>query len=133
MNAVDTNILVRFLVGDDKKQAQIVYKLFKNAETKNEELFVPLVVVLELIWVLESAYSIKRDEIINAIADLLTMPILSFEHGEALQRFIIAAPKSNYDLSNLLIAHSAKNSGCKASYTFDKKAAKYELFELITE
>ncbi len=81
MNAVDTNILVRFLVGDDKKQAQLVYKLFKNAEEQNEELFVPLVVVLELIWVLEAVYSIERDEIINAIADLLTMPILNFEHG----------------------------------------------------
>ncbi len=131
MKAVDTNILVCFLVGDDKKQAQIVYDLFKNAEATNEELFVPLLVVLELVWVLESAYAVERNEIINSIADLLIMPILNFEHGEALQRFVITARKSNYDLSDLLIAHSAKNSGCKASYTFDKKAAKYELFELM--
>jgi predicted nucleic-acid-binding protein len=31
MMAVDTNVLVRFLVKDDAKQAALVYQLFKRA------------------------------------------------------------------------------------------------------
>ncbi len=32
MKALDTHVLIRFLVGDDKKQAMSVYRLFKEAE-----------------------------------------------------------------------------------------------------
>jgi predicted nucleic-acid-binding protein len=56
MNAIDTNILIRFITKDDDKQSTLVYQLFKNAEEKEEKLFVPLLVVLEIIWVLQSAY-----------------------------------------------------------------------------
>lgn len=131
MKGIDTNILVRFLVGDDELQAKKVYNIFKKAEENKNELFVPLLVILELVWVLESVYQIKRKEIIDSISDLILMPILKFEHQTALQKFIYAAPKNSYDLSDLIIAHSAKEQGCKSVMTFDKKASKYNLFELV--
>ncbi len=118
MKAVDTNILVRF-------------NLFKETEAKSEELFVPLLVIIELIWVLEAVYSIGRKDLLDSIGDLLLMPILKFENVEAIQKFIRVARNSTYDLSDLLIAHSTRNSGCETIYTFDKKASKYELFELL--
>jgi len=58
MKGIDTNILIRFLIGDDAGQAEIVYRLFKEAESSRSELFVPLLVVLGMIWVLESVYEI---------------------------------------------------------------------------
>ncbi len=130
MKGIDTNILVRFLVGDDELQAKKVYAIFKKAEANKYELFVPLLVILELVWVLESVYKIERKEIIDSISDLLLMPILKFEQQSALQQFIYAAPKNSYDLSDLIIAHSAKEQGCETVMTFDRKASKYNLFEL---
>jgi len=88
MKAVDTNILVRFLTKDDAIQAQKVYELFKKAETKREPLFVSLLVVLELLWVLESVYSIPREEIVDAINELLYLPVLKFENIPILWTFI---------------------------------------------
>jgi len=35
MIAVDTNILVRFLVGDDERQAKKIYNVFKRTENEN--------------------------------------------------------------------------------------------------
>ena len=130
MRGIDTNILVRFLVADDESQAKTVYKIFKKAEANKEELFVPYVVVLELIWVLESVYEISRDDILDSISELLLMPIFEFEKLSALQAFISLAKKSKYDLSDLLIGISAKNYGCEKVITFDKKASKSSLFEL---
>jgi predicted nucleic-acid-binding protein len=49
MKALDTNILVRFFVQDDVKQANKVIQLFTKAEQYNEPLFIPLLVVLEVI------------------------------------------------------------------------------------
>jgi len=131
MQAVDTNILVRFLVKDDLDQAKLVYQLFKKTEQARSYLFVPLPVMLELIWVLESAYSIARNDIIEAMADLLLMPILKFEHHPALQEFVHSAPGTSYDLSDMLIGCSARYQGCKTTLTFDKKASGSDLFELL--
>jgi len=79
MIALDTNILVRLLVKDDDEQSRIVFKRFKKAEKNSEILFVPLLVVLELIWVLDSVYDCNREEIVNAIEKLTMMPIIRFE------------------------------------------------------
>lgn len=131
MNAIDTNILVRFLVQDDKRQCDIVYRLFKNTESKKEILFVSLLVVLELIWVLESVYEISRSEILEALRNLLAMSILKFEKIELIQSFLSSASHNSFDLSDLLIAHSAKVFSCERVYTFDKKVSRYELFQLL--
>ena len=130
MKAIDTNILVRFLIGDDDLQARMVYNIFKQVESSKSELFVPLLVVLELIWVLESVYNIPQQEIVDSIGELMLMPILKFEHLSTLHQFTKNAPLTKYDLSDLLIAYSAAEQGCKSTITFDKKASKYELFEL---
>jgi predicted nucleic-acid-binding protein len=131
MIALDTNIIVRFLVRDDEKQARAVYARFKQAEAARERLFVPLLVVLETIWVLQSAYDLSRDEILDAFEDLRRMPILEFEKDPVLQRFLSSGRKSRPDLSDLLIAVSAQASGCDFGLTFDKKASKVAFFRLL--
>ena len=129
MKGIDTNILVRFLVGDDEEQAQKVYRLFKEAELDKEEFFVPLPVVLELMWMLQSVYAIERKSIMETLRELLLMPILKFEHLSAVQQCLQAAQGTTFDLSDLLIAHTAQELGCETVITFDKKAARYTLFE----
>ena len=131
MKAIDTNILIRFLIGDDELQAKKVYAIFKKAESEKTELFVPLLVILEMLWVLESVYDILRAEILESIRDLLLMPIFKFDQQPALQQFVRSAQENMSDLSDLLIAHSAKINGCEAVITFDKKASKFKLFELV--
>jgi len=91
MKALDTNVLVRFLVRDDEKQATLVHGLFKQAEREKQKLFVPILVMLEMIWVLESVYSIPRDKILDALQSLLLMPVLSFDGQMELQKFCVNA------------------------------------------
>ncbi|MEI6757805.1 MAG: type II toxin-antitoxin system VapC family toxin [Chlorobium sp.] len=131
MNALDTNILVRFLVRDDQNQAECVYSLFKTAEVSKTVFFVSVPVLLELIWVLDSVYEIARNEILDALAELLLLPILEFDAQSAVSSFISDARKNNFDLSDLLIAFDAVSSGCEEVLTFDKKAAKSDLFTLL--
>lgn len=131
MIALDTNVLVRFLMRDDEKQARAVYTRLKRAEAERENLFIPLSVVLETIWVLESAYGQSRREILNALDHLTEMPIFEFEKIDVLQSFAGEARKSGTDLSDLLLALTAQSCGCTAMLTFDKKAAKNPLFQLL--
>lgn len=131
MTALDTNVLVRFLVRDDEKQARIVYDRFKQAESAREVLFVPLPVVLETLWVLESAYKKSREEILDALDELKSMPILEFEKTSILQSLVSEGRTSKSDLSDELIALAAKSCGCSGCLTFDKKAAQSPFFRLL--
>ena len=131
MKGLDTNILIRFLVGDDRAQAEKVYDIFKKIEAEKKELFVPLPVVLELIWVLESVYGISRSEILASISDLLLMPILKFECPVLVRLFLQAAKGNRHDLADLLIGCCARQQGCESVLTFDGKASTSQLFELV--
>jgi predicted nucleic-acid-binding protein len=131
MKALDTNVMVRFLVRDDEQQAKAVYREFKQTEADKEVLFIPVLVVLETVWVLESVYEATRQEILDSIDQLLLMPILEFEVQSAIRSFVSSAQESKTDLSDLLIAHSAKFAGCECVITFDKSTSNPGFFEQL--
>lgn len=133
MKALDTNVLVRFLIVDDQQQADMVRSLFKQAEAEQKKLYVPLPVTLEMIWVLASVYRIPRNQILEALQKLLLMPVLQFDGQAALQDFIHSAKTGTEDLSDLLIAHAAIESGCDSVLTFDKKASGFKHCELLAD
>ncbi|MEZ5536329.1 MAG: type II toxin-antitoxin system VapC family toxin [Thiolinea sp.] len=124
MKAVDTNVLVRFLVQDDEKQTPIATRLLSDAEASKQPLFVSNVVVLELMWVLRSSYEVSRDDILDSLNDLLSMTALEFQDQTIVRDFVMSAQNNNYDLADLLISQIAKGKACDTTLTFDKKAAK---------
>lgn len=128
MKAIDTNVLVRFLVQDDGAQMQVATQLLAEAEANKQPLFVSNVVVLELMWVLKSAYDVPRDDILGALDELLSMAALEFQNAVVVRDFIGSAQNNTYDLADLLISHVARGNGCDTTLTFDKKAAKAPYF-----
>ncbi|NCO41868.1 MAG: VapC toxin family PIN domain ribonuclease [Armatimonadetes bacterium CG_4_10_14_3_um_filter_66_18] len=131
MKAVDTNVLVRFLVNDDPRQAGRVRNRLKQAEAEGEVLFVPLLVLLETLWVLESAYDVGRTEILDSLDDLLLLPVLRIEEAAMVRRLTSVARQTSTGLADLLIGLAAQRAGCDGVLTFDKQASKSELFELL--
>ena len=91
MKAIDTNVLVRFLVQDDEKQAQVSTRLLIDAEADKQPLFVSSVVALELMWVLSSAYRVPRDEILRSLNELLSMVALEFQDSLIIRDFVSSA------------------------------------------
>jgi len=131
MKAIDTNILVRFLVGDDVSQAEIVRKTFERAERRGDSYFVCTTVALELIWVLESVYELSGDEIRMSFEKMLQLPVLEFENRDIIAKLVESDHKHILDLPDLLIGLNAKLHGCDTTLTFDKKASGSALFELL--
>ncbi len=131
MKGLDTNVIIRFLVNDDRKQALTVKTLFLKAEKEGMMFYIPTIVLLEMIYVLESVYEYQRDEILNALESLLLMKILVFENPDLLGKFIQAGKRTKIELEDILIGLSAVEKDCDITLTFDKKAAKSPLFELL--
>lgn len=87
--------------------------------------------VLETIWVLESAYDKTRDEILHAFRDMRQMPVFDFEADDVIEQWLVEGEDSRADLADVLIAHAAQAAGCDNGITFDKAAAKLPFFELL--
>ena len=68
MQAVDTNVLIRILVTDDKQTEQV--KLARQFAKKAKILFIPQIVQVELVWVLEAAYKLEKSEILRTLQHL---------------------------------------------------------------
>jgi predicted nucleic-acid-binding protein len=128
LKALDTNILVRFLTNDDEGQALKVLDLFQKAEIRNESFFVPVIVLLELIWVLKAVYNCSKEDIIKSVENLSAMPVLTIENAEAVFNMLRDAKSFMPDLPDLLIAHCTHTRGCEKVITFDQKATSHPLF-----
>jgi predicted nucleic-acid-binding protein len=91
MIALDTNVLVRFLVEDDAAQTAKVTALIEKTISEKETLFISDVVLCETVWVLTSRYGFSRAEVAGVLRELLDADHLSFsapsQHARALDAF----------------------------------------------
>jgi predicted nucleic-acid-binding protein len=79
---------------------------------------------LECEWVLRSRYKFSRAAILTIFRALLEAPELSFEDESALEEALFHWKDSACGFSDCLIAAHNRRIGCRATATFDEKAAR---------
>ncbi|HET7295127.1 MAG TPA: type II toxin-antitoxin system VapC family toxin [Vicinamibacteria bacterium] len=121
MTGVDTNVLVRFLVGDDPGQAARAANLFARATAEGERLFVPQIVVCELVWVLGYAYEKDRTEIAAGLGTLLRARQLAFEDVDQVRTALERFAAGDGDLADWLIWERSLAAGAERVVTFDRR------------
>lgn len=121
MKAVDTNVLLRFVLRDDEPQFAAASAFF-NARTAEDPAFVSLIVLTELVWALRQRYGFDRDKARFLVETLLETAELVFEDEASLSRIIAHADRG--DIADHLISRSARRAGCSSTVTFDREAAK---------
>jgi predicted nucleic-acid-binding protein len=116
MIAVDTNVLARYLLGDDSEQANVAAGLLAGQELID----VPLSVWLELVWVLE-VNDCTRVETIKALRHLIGLPTI---RPRTLDVFLHALRwyEEGMDFSDAL--HLAMSAGNERFASFDKTMMK---------
>lgn len=124
MIALDTNVLVRFLVDDDKPRAAAVRGLMKRAIADGETLFVSDVVLCEVVWVLSSRYEVARADVVTALRDLLRARQLSFAAPDQLARAVESYASAQGDFADHVIREHAVAAGCDEVATFDRALLK---------
>ena len=130
MIALDTNVLVRVLVEDDREQAESARVLL--GELTPERLgFVCREVVVELVWVLERTYGLSRDRIAMVLEGLVSTEGLLVESADDVAHAAFRYRQGGIGFSDLMIAAAAKRSGATRLCTFDRKAARLEGCELL--
>ncbi len=116
MLAIDTNVVVRYLVGDDPKQTAKARLLIEGTDV-----FVTTTVLLETEWVLRSVYAFDANDVAAALTAFGGLERVTFEDPGASAKALNWVGQG-VDFADAL--HLANSEGCEAFATFDAKFAK---------
>ena len=120
MIAVDTNVLVRLLVGDDPVQAAKARLLFDRADAQQKTVWVSDTVLVELVWTLARAYSRDRADIVKALRTLSSHATVVLESATAVRDATDAFEVGRADFADCFLCVKAKMVGCDEVATFDR-------------
>ncbi len=133
MAALDTNVLVRYIVQDDAAQLAAAKRLISRFVSDGLTLFVPVTVVLELEWVLRSSFEFAKDDVLRAMSSLLSAAELTFESERALEVALQLFREGSADFADCLHVALANQAGEQPLWTFDKGAAKVSGARLLVK
>ena len=143
MIGLDTNVLVRYLTLDDPRQAKIATEVIEGATTAGEPLFVSTVVMCEVVWVLQGAYRIPKELVLergyrfdrahveHAIDALLRTAQLHFREKDLLLAALADYRGGSGDFADYVIGRDAAAEVCSRTVTFDRALAPSPLFEVV--
>lgn len=111
MNAVDTNVLARFLLEDDADQSARAKAIVEAG------VWIPSTVALELEWLLRGYYRFSADRVAAVFDVLLRLRTVRFEHPE---RIVTALRGLGAGMDFADAFHLASAEGQGGFATFDK-------------
>lgn len=131
MPALDTNVLVRYIVQDDSGQLAAAKRLIDRCVAEGQSLFVPVTVTLELEWVLRASFGYAKDDVLQVLSNLFSAAELSFESERALEVALQLYREGSADFADCLHVALATEAGETPLWTFDKNASKVNGARLI--
>ena len=130
MIGLDTNVLVRYFMQDDAEQSAKANKLIE-ALSADKPGFIPLIAIVELVWVLESCFHLTRDQLAQALDALLHTKELVVDRADQVMKALRVFKAGTAEFADCLIERGASNAGCSRTMTFDVAAAKTAGMTLI--
>ncbi len=130
MIGLDTNVIIRYVVQDDKRQAKMATELIERL-TEDSPGFLTLVCLTEIVWVLESAYAYDHLEIVALLTKLLQISVLKIERQAVVAAALRVFKDGKADFADCLIERVSGNAGCEKTLTFDVTASKTANMVLI--
>ena len=126
MIGLDTNVLVRYLVQDDARQAAVATR-----QIEANRCFINSIVLCELVRVLNAAYGYDRREIAGVIEKILMTAEFEIENTDHAWAALKYYQGTKADFADCLIAHTNRARGCEKTISFDKRAAALSGFAIL--
>jgi predicted nucleic-acid-binding protein len=123
MLAVDTNVIVRLLAGDDASQSPRAKSVFAESEV-----LIATTVLLETEWVLRRVYRHDRSALSRMLRALVGLPNVRLENAERVA-FALDRLEAGADFADAL--HLAAATNAAAFVTFDQALVKASTSESV--
>lgn len=122
MTGLDTNVLVRYITLDDSQQAAQATRLIENL-SQDAPGYLSVITIVELYWVLETAYTFTRSQLTQVFQTLIAVDNLKIDRVAAVASALRQYSESKADFADCLIERLSSHAGCVRTMTFDKGAA----------
>ena len=116
MRAIDTNVLARWLLGDDPEQARLATRVMQDS------VWIPITVLLELGWLLDKPMGLPRKTVAAMMLQLLNVETAIIEHRQLL-RWILDRYLAGADWADMIHLATIENKA-ELFTTFDKALAR---------
>jgi predicted nucleic-acid-binding protein len=121
MIGLDTNVVVRYVTRDDPAQTATAAKAMDSLSADSPG-FLSLIVIVELVWVLETAYHFKKSQIEQVLEILLRSKELVIERAEIVAQALRKFSAGRADFADCLIERAGHAAECQYTVTFDRNA-----------
>jgi len=131
VRGLDTNVLVRFLLRDDPRQAKAAQDAIARAIAAGEPLVIGLLTTLETEWVLRTRARYGKTAILAVFKQLLETRDVEFENEDVFEQALYDFENGRADFADCLMIAQYRRLGCVAMLTFDIHAARIPGGELL--
>jgi len=108
---LDANVILRFLLADDRSQSPKAKALFELAQAGKLTLFVSHVTLAEVSWVLLSYYDFERSKLAQALRELVLHEGVEVDDSDVMLDAFDRFGKVNVDFIDCYTASLAKARG----------------------
>lgn len=130
MIGIGTNILIRHLVQDDPIQSRRATQIIEHQLTEDHPGFISLVTIAETVWVLRRPLHLSDDAIAAILEQILETETFVVQNEREVYTAMVALRTGAASFDDALIGALGRWAGCSTTFTFDRKAARLEGFQL---
>ena len=131
MRGIDTNVLVRYLAADDRKQLALAEHTIEECHKNGEQLYLTMPALCELVWVLSRSYGQSKAAIIATLEMILQMELFRIERVSLIHRALAAYRGGKGDFADYVIGEIGRHAGCRDTVTFDRALKGAPQFTLL--
>ena len=121
MRSIDANVILRYLTNDVPEQAKQAEELLNRVEVGNEDVFLPDIILVDIIWILEKYYKQTREDIREWITAILSLQGLTFSDKEMALNALDIYVAKKIDWSDASAAIQMVQRDITEIYSFDKQ------------
>jgi len=117
---IDANIILRFLTNDVPSKAAACEALLLRLEAGQEEVYLPDLVIADIVWTLEKFYRVDKKRIKEMITPILAAKGMTCSSKGRVLSALVIYTKKNIDWTDAFIAAQMIESGQSEIYSYDR-------------
>ncbi len=118
---IDTDVIIRFLTGDDPDKQARAAALFEQVEKRRLKVVAPVTVIADCVYVLSSPrlYHLPRTLVAGLLTPLLRLPNFKISNRRTIQKALALYLFTNLDFGDAFIVASMQPVGSQTVYSYD--------------
>lgn len=117
---IDANIILRFLTNDNPEKASACEALLLRVEPGQEEVFLPDLVIADIVWTLEKFYQVDKSRIREMIIPILAAKGMTCTSKGRVLLALEKYAKKNVDWTDAFVAAQMMECGYEEIYSYDR-------------